>query len=124
MVAESPVQVFRVQAADGRGPWRPGWSHTWIEGDAEVGRLTETVMDLVPAATLRALSDEFMYGCACRSINALMEWFTPLERRTLEKYGFYPVSIKADVIVAESQLQLLIGRRKPFHLGATRRVWK
>ena len=71
--------VYRVQAADGRGPWRPGFSHTWIDGDAPAGRLDETIMDLIPIAQLAALPRTMHYGCACRSLTALMAWFTPIE---------------------------------------------
>ena len=49
---------IRVQAEDGRGPWRPGWSHTWIDADAPADRLTETVMDLMPVTAIRALPDD------------------------------------------------------------------
>ena len=60
------VTVYRVQAADGRGPWRPGWSHTWIEADAPADRLTETVMDLAPFEVLQALPVDMVWGSACR----------------------------------------------------------
>lgn len=118
------MTVYRVQAADGRGPWRPGWSHIWIDGDAPEGRLSETVMDLMPIEQIRALPDEFHYGCACRTLPALMEWFTVIERQRLQAYGFHPVQLQADIVVAESAWQLLIGRRRAFADGATRLRWQ
>lgn len=117
------IAVYRVQAADGRGPWRPGWSHTWIEGDAPADRLTETVMDLVPIEALRSLPRSMAYGCGCRTLDALMRWFTAREREVLAQCGFYPVRLLADTVIAESQWQLLVGRRKPFTDGATRLRW-
>lgn len=116
--------VFRVQAADGRGPWRPGYSHTWIDGDAPEGRLSETLMDLMPVEQLRALPPTFHYGCACRSLRALMEWFTPVERMRLADRGFYPVQLQADRVLVESPWQMLIARARPFNEGATRRRWE
>jgi len=115
--------AYRVQADDGRGPWRPGFSHTWIEGDAPAGRLTETLMDLLPLSTLRALPLGMTYGSACRTVEALGRWFTACERRRLAQLGFYPVRVNADVVLAESEWQLFIGRRKPFNQGATRLRW-
>lgn len=117
------VIAYRVQAEDGRGPWRPGWSQTWIDADAPPDRLTETIMDLVPIHQLRRLPRTMVWGCACRSLDSLMRWFTPRERDTLEAAGFYPVRLHADVVLAESPWQMLIGRTRPFTDGATRLRW-
>jgi hypothetical protein len=119
----TPIVVVRVQAADGRGPWRPGWSHTWIEADAPADRLMETIMDLMPIDQLRALPGDKNYGTACRSYEALLRWFTPRERAKLAHLGFHPVRLTADVVLAESEWQMLIGRRRPFAEGATRLRW-
>jgi hypothetical protein len=119
----SRIVAYRVQAADGRGPWRPGWSHTWIDGDAPEGRLSETVMDLMPVDRLRDLPSTMVYGCGCRSLEALMQWFTRREMFRLGQLGFYPVRLNADVVLAESAWQMLIGRRRPFADGASRLRW-
>jgi hypothetical protein len=117
------IPAYRIQADDGRGPWRPGFSHVWIEGNAPAGRLTETVMDLVPVDQLQRLPQSMMYGSACRTLSALMDWFTPREQQRLAQLGFHPVRLMADVVVAESRWQMLIGRSRPFHEGATRLRW-
>ena len=117
------IVAYRVQDATGRGPWRPGFSHIWIDAAAPAGRLVETIFDLLPAPALRALPGTMVYGCACRSRDALMEWFTPIERRRLEVGGFHPVRLNADCVLAESATQMLIGRRRPFTEGATRLRW-
>jgi hypothetical protein len=118
------MTVVRVQAADGRGPWRPGFSHTWIDGDAPADRLSETLMDLVPLDVLYALPGHMTYGSACRNYDALMCWFTPCERERLASLGFYPVRLNVDVVLAESKWQLVVGRRRPFADGATRLRWE
>jgi hypothetical protein len=117
------VTAYRVQAADGRGPWRPGWSHTWIDDAAPPDRLTETVMNLVPIHLLMNLPKDMAWGSACRSFDALMQWFTPVERQRLQVAGYHPVKLMADVVLAESAWQMLIGRRRPFTDGATRLRW-
>jgi hypothetical protein len=117
------MHVYRVQGVDGRGPWRPGFSERWIEADAPADRLTETIFDLVPLDGLRRLPLGFDYGCACRSLDALMHWFTPIERERLAALGFSPVRLVIDVVVVESATQLLAGRRRPFRDGATRYRW-
>lgn len=118
------VSVYRVQAGDGRGPWRPGWSHTWIEVDAPADRLTETMMDLLPIDVLMHLPPGMAYGSACRTLDALLCWFLPPERERLARFGFHPVRLNLDVVLAESQWQLIIGRRRPFADGATRLRWR
>ena len=118
------VVTYRVQSADGRGPWRPGWSHTWIDGDAPADRLVETVMDLLPIEQLRSLPQTMAYGCGCRTLDALLRWFTPNEQARLQEHGFYPVRLNADVVVVESAWQMLVGRRRPFTEGVTRLRWR
>lgn len=117
------MRAYRVQAADGRGPWRPGYSQTWIDDDAPVGRLTETLMDLMPLDKLRALPTTMQWGCACRSLDELMSWFSPVERERLEQRGFFPVCLNVDRVLAEGKYQILIGRSRPFAEGATRLRW-
>lgn len=115
--------VYRVQASDGRGPWRPGFSLRWIDAEAPVGRLSETIMDLMPISELRSLPDDMNYGCACRSLQALCDWFTPIEITRLSALGFYPVRLNVDRIIVESQWQVLVGRVRPFSDGASRLKW-
>ena len=117
------ITVVRVQGVDGRGPWRPGFSKTWIEGDAPANRLTETIFDLVPLDTLLHLPSDMQFGSACSTLDALMDWFTPVERVRLAGLGFYPVRLNVDVVLAKSDYQMVIGRRRPFADGATRLKW-
>ena len=116
-------KVFRVQDAEGRGPWRPGFSTTWIEADAPVGRLTETLMDLVPPNTLRSLPRDRSYGCGCRSYASLMAWFTASEIRTLAALGYKVVELNIDGVLAESDSQVVFERFRPLTEGVTIRRW-
>ena len=118
------VTVYRVQDASGRGPWRPGFSQQWIDDDAPAGRLTETVMDLMPIEQIQALPMTHHYGCGCRSLDALMAWFTMRERARLFRAGYHPVSMRADAVVAESDWQVLFARVRPLSDGATRFRWR
>lgn len=121
--ATGRMMVYRVQCEDGRGPWRPGFSRHWIDGDAPEGRLSETVMDLIPVEEILALPMSHHYGCGCRSLPDLMLWFTPLERYRLKVLGFYPVRILADHVVRESEWQVFFARQRPLWDGATRLSW-
>lgn len=81
-------------------------------------------MDLLPIEQIRALPTTMIYGCGCRSLDALMRWFTPIERQRLQACGFYPVRLNVDAVIAESDWQMLVGRRRPFSEGATRLNWQ
>ena len=52
-----------------------------------------------------------------------MAWFTRLERERLRAAGFYPVKLNVDVVLKESQWQMLIGRSRPFTDGVTYLRW-
>jgi hypothetical protein len=81
-------------------------------------------MDLVPIAQLRALPSNMHYGSGCRTLDGLLQWFTVVERKRLDQYGFSIVRVNVDVVIAESPWQMLIGRAKPFAEGATRLRWR
>ena len=53
-----------------------------------------------------------------------MQWFTVRERERLAAVGFYPVRLAADLVLAESERQMVIGRQRPFRDGATRLRWR
>lgn len=118
------ITIYRVQDRSGRGPWRPGFSSIWIEGDADAGHLTETIFDLVPLDTLRRLPRSHVYGCGCRSLPTLLEWFTPAERIRLDVFGFVPVRMTVDLVLAESAKQLFFARCRPLANGARRLSWE
>lgn len=122
-MSRPPPIVYRVQDAEGRGPWRPGLSGQWMDFDAPVGRLSETIMDLLSVAQIRALPPPYHYGCACRSYQDLLAWFQPAEMPRLHALGFYPVKLAVDHIVVESPTQLVVARLRPFADGATRLSW-
>lgn len=119
----SMVTVYRVQDGSGRGPWRPGFSHRWIEAEAPAGRLTESLLDLMTVEQVRALPATHHYGAGCRRLADLAEWFLPVERERLRALGFWPVQVRAEIVVVESALQIFVGRVRPFAEGATRRAW-
>jgi hypothetical protein len=114
---------YRVQDADGRGPWRPGFSHTWIDESAPPGRLQETIFDLVPLDRIRHFARDQHVGSACRTLDAIGDWFTATERARLAARGYQLVRLAADLVIAESHWQMIIGRTRPFSEGATRLGW-
>lgn len=120
------THVYRIQDADGRGPWRPGFSVKWIDPDFGPG-----VEDMPPyfvefGADLlkrRGRIGEY-YGCAVRKPQDLRRWVSAIERTKLAGFGFNVVSIKPSRIIAESKNQLVFASRIPLSHAAVIIPWE
>jgi len=113
-------RVFRVQDAEGRGPYRPGMSQHWVDSSGPPP--PPTWMQEFGDIRHHCGPNECM-GCGCRDLTQLAKWFTPTEQRRLEALGYQIVSMWVDRIVAESENQVVFVRRQPLHMGATRRAF-
>ena len=119
------TRVFRIQDADGRGPWRPGFSVKWSDPDFAPG-----VEDLPPyfvefghdLLERRGIPGEH-YGCAVRKLKDLCRWVSAAERAKLATLGFNIVSLKPDRILAESKNQLVFACRTPLSRAAIILPW-
>lgn len=114
--------VYRVQDAEGRGPWRPGFSRTWIDADGPPlpPALHEDFGDGV-YKVLRATKG--YCGSAVNDIERLAGWFTPLEQLRLQLLGYNPVCILADEVLYESPHQLVIRCNEPLARTALILSW-
>jgi hypothetical protein len=105
--------IFRIQAADGRGPWKPGFSLQWAETktDYQYAMLKPFHEDF------RGLDLQFRngfhFGCGCESLKQLRLWFTQGEYEKLQSFGYRCVSLEPDGILARSQVQCLFQRNIP-----------
>lgn len=108
------VRVYRVQDAEGRGPFRPGFSHWWVEERPDHDNLVPWMQQFGHDAIPRSgwpFGKHF--GCACRTLEQLRRWFTASEYATLQRFGFQAVSMDAARVLHESEIQLLFQRAKP-----------
>ena len=122
--AASRDVVYRVQDQYGRGPWRPGFSATWL--DRSDVPLPPTFCEEfgwrevdVPRMFQR---DEF-FGSACRTLEQLLRWFTPTERERLRSYGYSIVMMTVDRVLGESENQVVFARRRSLTRGAIVIPW-
>ena len=109
------IIVYRVQDAEGRGPWRPGFSHKWVRDRADQANLIPWYKQFQRIITVR--EGEYV-GCACRTQNQLRRWFTVDEYTTLLGYGYQAVKIDVQSIFDESEIQLVFRRKRPLFSGA------
>lgn len=112
-----PGLVYRIQDAEGRGPFRPGFSQHWIDHTAhcEFPSWLEEFGYCVPPDLIQ---QGWHFGSACRTIDGIKQWFSRTERRRLAKLGYSLVAMKPDRILAESERQLVIARKLPLNDGA------
>lgn len=109
----NPIVVYRVQAADGRGPFRPGFSRKW--SDAHGPLRPPTWLEEFGTAPLHEIPDGWHAGSAVRTPEALAEWFTHDEMVRLRLLGYRAVRMTVDRILRESPSQVLFVRAKPLH---------
>jgi hypothetical protein len=110
MTTCEPVRVLRIQDADGRGPFKPGFSRKWIDDD---GPPQPKPWTLEFPGLLKKMNEDGHYGCAVRSVEQLRVWFSPTEMVRLRILGYRCVAMEVDKVLAESRNQLVFMRRKP-----------
>ena len=108
-----PITVFRVQDKQGRGPWKPGFSHKWIVPRPDHDNLVPIYVEF--PGIFEALSKYRMYGSACISLKGLRRWFSRREYKTLKKFGYRAVIMPVDSILVESDTQCLFSRECPLN---------
>ena len=121
-LTEIVKRVYRVQAADGRGPWRPGLSKHWIEMDSD-RPLQPDVLAAFGTGWLRQVPHGWHAGCACRTLAGLMAWFTPVECNRLAAMGYSPVAIYPDKIIEENEDQVVFACKTPLAFCSIALTW-
>ena len=116
-VSGCPAVIFRVQDPEGRGPWKPGFSHKWVEDRDDFDELVPWLQEFGPVhknVTIAGMS----VGCGCRTIEQLRRWFRPSEYKTLLGFGYRAVKLDVGRILAESKIQCVFERVKPLRENA------
>jgi hypothetical protein len=102
--------IYRIQDKDGREPYKPGFSHLWVEEREDMDFLKSTITEF------GLFNNKVLYGescgCGCRSLEQLRRWFTKREYKKLKKYGYDAVKMEVNRIIDESETQLVFGRAK------------
>lgn len=114
--------LFRVQAADGRGPWRPGLSKHWVDESTNRPRHPD-IIAAFGTDWLNEIPPQMYRGCACRSLEALFKWFTSIEMGRLAGMGYHPVALAAERIIRENEDQVIFARRDPLHVNVVQLAW-
>ena len=105
--------VCRIQDDQGRGPFKPGFSHLWVQERPDHDNLQPWIVEF-GRLDKQVLTGETA-GSACKNLEQLRRWFTKKEYKKLRKFGYKAVRIKVDRIIAESEVQCFVSRAKPFY---------
>jgi len=104
--------IYRVQGANGRGPYSVGFSGHWVDEDHDLRNpaiTREFSLRMIQSYPAGATA-----GCGFFSIAALACWFSDTERERLATLGFRVAAIEGATVYAVGELQLLAWRRLPF----------
>ena len=104
-------KIFRIQDSDGRGPWKPGFSLSWVEHREDHKNLMPWIIELGPIHSL-AMAGEHV-GCGCETIKQLKRWITESEYKTLLGFGYKAVKMGVFRILGKTDIQCLFTRRVP-----------
>ena len=108
--------VFRVQDRSGRGPWKPGFSHLWVEDRDDHDRLRPWYEEF-GWVQRNAIAGMYV-GCGCRHVDQLRRWFTRGEYEKLLAYGYTAVELSVGRILGESDIQVVFERARPLREAA------
>jgi len=110
--------IYRVQANDGRGPFRPGFTVRWsdMEGEPRLPTFIEEFKTLEFEAG-------WHYGTGVRTRADIDRWFTATEQAKLATLGFFIACLSVDRIIAESKNQLVFARKLPLREGVVVQPW-
>lgn len=103
--------VYRIQDADGRGPWKPGFSRHWVQDRDDHDLLIPWCREFGNVHH-RAIVGMHV-GCGCRTVEQLRRWFLPTEYARLAEFGYQAVQMEVGRILAESNIQCVFERAIP-----------
>lgn len=104
--------IYRIQDRQGKGPYKPGFSHKWAIEDKDTQLLPPWYFQFGNIHLKRKFK---WFGCGCRSLDQLTKWFTEQEYKTLLKLNHECYKIEVDEVIAESDIQLVFSRKLPLN---------
>lgn len=105
--------VYRIQDNEGRGPWRPGFSDTWVIEREDLYNLVPWILDIGDVMS-KATRGRHL-GCGCLTIDQLKRWFTPPEYSKLKLFGYRCVILSDAILLGYSPIQCVFERVKPLN---------
>jgi hypothetical protein len=105
--------IYRMQDIEGRGPFRPGFSHLWVEPRNDHGNLMPFFVEFGPSSLLEMRKFKYS-GCGCKNPNQLRIWILESEYWTLMELGYYCAKMGATALF-KSSIQCVFRRKYPLN---------
>lgn len=109
-------RLYRIQDAEGRGPFRPGFSHVWLDKNGPPLPPSIVEMPGFSAIVARAHRQNLHIGTAVVGNEALNKWFSSDEMLRLARLGYRVVDATSCKVVARDSNQVLITSPLPLRL--------
>lgn len=105
------TEIVRIQDRAGRGPWKPGFSHRWVEDRPDHYALVPWYQEMGRVDRLAIAGMHI--GCGCRTEEQLRRWFTLTEYERLVAFGYQAVRMQVGRILGSSETQVVFERARP-----------
>ena len=112
----NPTTVYRIQDAQGRGPFNSGQTETWAVMRKDTQNLQPWTQQFGEWMVKEAGKRKLASGCT--TITQLRRWFIPREYRTLVKRGYNAVELRDCEVLAETDIQCVFARKEALTVGA------
>lgn len=106
------VTVFRIQDANGRGPFRPGLTTVWLDPDRTF--FPPAIMDEFNVRKALKKKGNFHIATATATQTILRKWFSRTEYDRLRALGYKAYEVPGCGILDRSKIQMLVCREFPF----------
>lgn len=110
---EMKAIIYRIQDASGRGPFKPGFTATWLKPRADHDNLAPWFVEMGPVHT--KVRKGMACGCGCQTVEQLRRWFSADEYLALLAHGYKAVKLEADRLLGSSATQCVFERAHPLH---------
>lgn len=114
-LAAVPVaeKLYRVQDADGRGPFKPGFTASWADPQGKPFLPAAQEISGFARIVAKAHREGLHIGTAVVGFSGLDRWFTGSEMARLSSLGYRIVSANSCKVIARDQNQVLIASPLP-----------
>lgn len=109
-------KLYRVQDKYGRGPFRPGFTCEWLSHDKDYNSLPPWWVEFdIDINKIAGLPKGYHLGSGCWTMEKLILWFNDIEMKILKGHGFKLIELVPDLVIAQSDIQVLFGQKEPLH---------
>jgi hypothetical protein len=116
--------LCRIQDSEGRGPYKPGFSHKWSERDCGAEPIYIAFPDVLKECHALVAAHGGACGCAFRNTEQASKWFSDNEVLTLATLGYALVWFEPTKILAENSDQLVFWIDMPIATAVIQKGWR